>query len=223
MPDRSDIRDWVRQHTLVEEDDYADSKVDNVINQALRDLSTQFHWPFHQASDTVTLVTGTANYSLPTDFAHLIAAIRSDCACKLKEVTPQDAWSTWKADAESSKPDHFYLWGSEIRFVPIPTSDSLPTVELYYYRHPSTLDNDDDEPEFDPQFHLVLAEFAAAKVWEREEDLARSEYYMERYFQGVERMARYYLNRADDYPLVIGGGTSRTSLVPKGRSPWLEV
>lgn len=223
MPNRSDIRDWVRQHTLIESDDYGDAKVDNVINQAVRDLSTQFNWPFLQTSSQVTLVTDTAEYALPSDFAHLEAAIRSDCACPIKEVTPQDAWARWKSDATSDKPTHFYLWGDNIVFAPTPSGASLPTVTLYYYRQPTTLDNDVDTPEFHPQFHLVLAEFAAAKVWEREEDLARSNYYMDRYYQGVENMARYYLNRANDYPLVIGGGTSRTDPIPRARMPWLEV
>ena len=223
MPNRSDIRDWVRQHTLVESDDYADSKVDNVINQAIRDLSTQFNWAFLQTSSTITLVDGTAEYALPSDFSHLQVAIRSDCACPMQQIPPQDAVARWASDAESDKPDHFYLWGDNMVVTPTPGGASLPTITLLYYRQPTVLSNDTDEPEFHPQFHLLLAEFAAAKVWEREEDLSRSEYYMERYRRGVERMARYYLNRAEQYPLVIGAGSSRIPTIPQGRQPWLEV
>lgn len=222
MPSRSDIRDWVRQHTLVESDDYADDKINNVINQAVRDLSTQFHWPFLQTSTVVTLVADTTAYDLPDDFAHLEKAVRSDCACPLQELTPSVGWSTFGATPDSSsKPEYFWIWGEQIIVAPGPSGDSIPTVTLFYYKQAETLENDVDEPEWHPQFHLVLAEFAAAKVWEREEDLAKSNYYMDRYISGVERMARYYPNRASDAPLVIGSGHSTARKFP--RMPWLEV
>lgn len=225
MPDRAEIRDWVRQHTLVEIDDYADDKIDNVINQGIRDLSTQFSWPYLEATDTITLVSDTASYAVPADFARLQAVVSSESPYKLQEVTAQAAWMRWASDADTDRPQHFYMRADNIIFVPTPSGASLPDITVFYYRQPTVLANDTDEPEFASQFHLVLAEFAAAKVWEREEDLTRSEYYMGRYFAGVETMARYYLNRADDYPLVIGAGTSRTntSLIPSGRMPWLEV
>lgn len=224
MPTRSEIRDWVRQHTLVEADDYADDKVNNVINQGIRDLSSQFTWPFLQTSTVIDLQTTVASYALPSDFAHLAAAIRDDCACPVVEVVPRDAWDRWDSTADTDKPAHYYMWGGNIVFAPTPVGASLPDVTLYYYREPTILNNDTDSPEFATQFHMVLAEFAAAKVWEREEDLTRSNYYMERYYAGVERMARHYLNRTDKYPLVMGGARTRTTpKIPEGRMPWLEV
>jgi hypothetical protein len=223
VPDRATIRDWVRQHTLIEDDDYADSKINNVIDEAVRDLSTQFSWPFLEASTTITLVDTQPNYALPADFATMNSAQRSDMAYLLKELHPRDAWARWAPDAGADKPTHFYFWGGDIYFAPTPTGPTLPDVTLRYYKMPTLMTNDTDTPEWDPQFHMLLAEFTAAKVWEREEDNARSQWHLERYYAAVERMARYYLNRAVDYPMVIGGGEDRKGYFPVGRMPWLEV
>lgn len=220
MPNRAEIRDWVRQHTLIEEDDYADSKINAVINQGIRDLATQFDWPFLQTSYSFNVEEGQSAYPLPADFSHLAAAVRSSSGDVMVEITPQEAWSEYGGDRTSDNPRFFYLWGNEFVVAPAKSGERPMAVTLYYFRHPHVLSADTAEPEFDAQFHMLLAEFAAAKVWEREEDLTRSNYYMDRYYAGVERMARYYLKRTDHFPLVIGEPRKQRS---GPRMPWLEV
>lgn len=223
MPTRAEIRDWVRQHTLVEADDYADDKIDNVINQGIRDLSTQFSWPFLEASTTILFEEGQYAYDLPADFAHLSGVLRDDCACLLREMTPREAWVEYGEPPKTgTNPEYFYIWADQLYGLPQKGSGSTPsTLTVFYLRRPTLLTSDIQEPEFPPQFHMMLAEYAAAKVWEREEDLEKSNYHMERYYTGVEAMARFYLNRADDTPVVVGEPNRQRRRGP--RMPWLEV
>lgn len=220
MPQLSEIRDWVRQQTLVESDDMADSKVDAVINQGLRDLSTRTRWPWLVETATIPLVNAQQSYNLPTNLLSIDTVLLSNRSEPLQEVSTTYAFRNWGTlPPTATTPSAFYLWGSTLRVLPVPASPTQSLV-MYYYKRPTLLSNDTDQPAFDPQFHLILAYYAAWHLWEREEDFEKGRALRDAYYEGVERMGRHYNNRSKD-ALVLGEGTIAYGRGP--RQPWLEV
>ena len=216
MSDLAAIRDWVREQTLVESTDWSNTKILNVINQGIRDLSVRFPWPFLATSNTLTTVAAQQAYTYDTisDFAgtaqklfEIEAIVDMDGRVKLEEIPAADAFKLYGGDMPTTTgATHFFTWGSSIYLLPTPSANDTDRYTVYYYRSPTELANDTDTPEWDARFHMVLAEYAIAKVWEREEEIGKSRAADQRYNEGVERMAQFYLNRAQDYPAVLGGG-----------------
>lgn len=216
MSDLSAIRDWVREQTLVETSDWSNAKVLNVINQGIRDLSTRFPWPFLAASNTLSAVADQQAYTFDTisDFSgtgqklfSIAAIVDNDKRVKLDEVHHNDAFKTYGGDMPTtSEAVRFFTWGESIYLLPTPDTSDTDRYTVYYFRSPAELSNDTDSPEWDARFHMVIAEYAISKVWEREEEIGKARQAFNAYLDGVDRMASFYLNRAQDYPVVMGGG-----------------
>lgn len=216
MSQLSDIRDWVREQTLVETTDWSNAKILNVINQGIRDLSVRFPWPWLATSNTLTVVAAQQAYTYDTisNFAgtgkklfKIEAIIDNDSRVRLEELPAADAFKLYGGDMpDAVDARHFFTWGQSIYLLPTPSANDTNRYTVYYYQSPTELSNDTDSPEWDARFHMVLAEYAIGKVWEREEEIGKSRAADQRYREGVEQMAQFYLNRAQDYPSVMGGG-----------------
>lgn len=202
MPDRSDIRDYVREQTLVETDDFADTKIDAIINQGLRVLSTRFDWPWLAETGTLSVVASTTAYTMPTDLSRSLAITHPTKANRLVEVSPWEILGKYGGDLPSGTPTSYFVHGRTMNLDRIPYEDVDYT--WLYFKNATVLSNDTDEPEFAAEFHLILADYAVAKVWEREEDFTKADEAMKDYQEGVENMARFYLDVSHDRPIVFG-------------------
>lgn len=219
MATRSDIRDYVRQQTLVEQDDFADAKIDVLINQGLHRLSARFEWPWLATSTTLSVVAGTTEYTMPTNLTRTLSIVRQDKQQRLIEVAANVIQATYGASLPSGTPQMYFLHGRTMYLDRVPTENI--TYDWLYFRTPSTLDNDTDVPEFAEEFHYVLADWAISRVWRREEDFTKAEDAEQDFSNGIEEMARFYLNVSRDGPVVFGGGAGRhTPQYPN--MPWLD-
>lgn len=220
MPTRTELRDLVRTQTLVEVDDLTDAKVDNLFDQAIRDVSVRFDWPYLAKIDTIAVTNGTDTYALPADCDRVHTILLAGSTAPLEEVAASTGLSAEGLSPSSGTPSWFFIWGENFVLRPVPDADN--TLTVYYFRTPTLMTDDAHEPEFADQFHYVLTDFVMQQLWEREEDFEKGNVYKDRYLQGVEQMARFYLNRAKDAPLVIGEPKAMWSR--RGpRMPWLEV
>lgn len=219
MPDRAAIRDYVRQQTLIESDDWGDDKINAVINQGLRRLSARFDWPWLAATTTLSVVAGTQEYTLPTDLRKALALTRTDKPQVLREVSPWEVLGKHGGDIPSGTPTAFYVHGRSLFLDKVPTESA--TYSWLYFTAPTTLDNDTDEPAFHEEFHLILADYAVAKAWEREEDFTKADDAMADFDRAVDEMASFYLDVSRDRPIIIGlergmVGRRHTNM------PWLD-
>lgn len=210
MSQLSAIRDFVREQTLIEADDWSNTKIDNVINEGIREVASRFRWPFLASSAQVSVTSGTQSYALSgiaSDIQRIAAIIDNDKRVKLQEIEAQYAWQVYGGDPTTSdEATGFYIWGDTLYLVPSPTATETDAYTLFYYKSPTELTNDTDTPEWSSQFHMLLAEYAIARVWEREEDYSKSAAAQGRFDARVEQMARHYLNRVEDEPLIYGEG-----------------
>lgn len=211
MPTRGEIRDWVRQQTLVESDDFSDAKLNTVLDQGIREIAMAHRWPFLEASTTFQTTEDVAGYPFPSDFARL-EAVYFDGGDPLVETTRRDAQKEF-GDETASEAERYYFWQEQINLAPIPNV-AFVDVNVDYQREPTLLANDTDVPEFHSAFHMILAEYGAAKVWEREEDLERSAFHARMFARGVRDMIDFYSARGKDDPIIFGENTARV------RTPW---
>lgn len=210
MSDLAAIRDFVREQTLIEIDDWSNAKVLNVINEGIREVASRFRWPFLSASAQISVTAGTQSYalsSIASNVQRIAAIIDNTRRVKLQEVEPQYAWELYGGDApDSDEALAFYLWGESLYLLPTPSANESNAYTMFYYKTPTELSNDTDVPEWSSQFHMLLADYAIARVWEREEDFQKAQAAQQRFDLRVEQMARHYLNRVEDEPLVYGKG-----------------
>lgn len=218
MANRSAIRDYAREQTLVETDDFADDKVDAVINEGLRVVSSRLLWPWLQTSTTLSVVAGTREYALPADHVYTTALIEQGDSVRLRQVAPIDAWQQIGDDPRSSDPEAYFIWGDTLILTTSPQSNA--TFDHYYYKQTDVLVDDTDEPAFRSEFHMMLADFAIARMWEREEDFAKARQAQQRFDIRVEEMARAYLRRGSHAPMVFGQRPERGG--QRGNMPFLD-
>ena len=218
MPDRAAIRDYTRELTLVEADDIGNDKINNIINQGLRELASRFRWPWLETTTTINVSAGTRSYALPSDFQYMHSLIRASSKIRLRAVSASKALGLYGDDFPTGNAEGFYLWGSTLHLTRDPAS--AETLNLFYHQAPTILSNDTDSPAFDSQFHLLLADYATSKIWEREEDFVKAKASENRWDDGVEQMARWYQDQTNDMPMVLGEEpTIRATVL---NMPWLS-
>lgn len=201
MPTLSEIRDFARQQTLLDVDDIDNSKLNNIINEGVREVASRFNWPFLTANTTLSFTADQRSESLPAA-VRKIEVVILDGGKRLAELPASSAWTDYGDEFKSGTPRQFFLWGDDIYLVPYP--DTAVTLDIYYYTAPTALANDTDEPGWADRFHMVLADYAIWRLWEREEDFRKAAQAQAVFGQRVEQMARHYMNRANDAPLVFG-------------------
>lgn len=222
MPDLTSIRSVVRTLTLAETDDVSDANVNLFVNQGYRMLSTLFRWPWLEATSNITTVADTASYALPADYRRLYAIKDTDKRRTLTRLTVEEALERWGGDPPSgAEAKWFYVWDDSIYLLPVPSANETAAYTLYYQKKLTTMTSGTDEPEFAEEFHLVLADYAIARVWEHEEDFEKARLSDARFREQVEAMARYYLRRQEEWPLVYGDGV-RPNMSSNSNLPWLD-
>lgn len=205
MPDRASIRDWVREQTMYEADDWSDTKIDNVINQGLRELSTRFAWPWLLTTTTISTIASQQAYTIATDFLRLHTIRPTGVNDRLDVISPVEAFETYGDNfQEGDTATTCFLIGNQINLIPIPNATTANAYQVHYVKRAATLANDTDTPEFAEEFHLLLADYAVAKVWEREEDFTKRDIAMSDFDAAVEQMASFYLDRTEDRPMIYG-------------------
>jgi len=122
----------------------------DLVNDALNIIATEAKL---EAETSINVTAGTANYPLPTDYKSPRALMEGtlDCPIHIYDLVPPEEISYG-----------YSIWNGEIIIKPTPTQNV--TLNFYYYKFPSELKNDEDIPDIDPQYHEILAAYAAAMI-----------------------------------------------------------
>lgn len=231
MAQLSDLQDFIRQQTLLETDDWSDAKLTIVINEGINEVATRFNWPFLADSADFDLVADQQAYTFDTivdnagtgkKVAKLHVINDNDERRRLTELSSQQAWAMYGGSMPTgTTPDEFFIWGDSLYLIPVPTASDASRLRLFYFRQPALLSDPTDTPEWDTQFHLIPAYWACARAWEREEDFEKASIWRQQFDSRVETMGSYYLNRAEDLPIVVGLGR-RSHRQRFANTPWLN-
>ncbi|HYE78715.1 MAG TPA: hypothetical protein VEI97_12090, partial [bacterium] len=109
---------------------------------------------------TITTVSGQRSYPLPPGFMSAKLVLYNGAEVEHRPLVTQDFFSSG-----SGWVTQYALWRGkkEILLGPNPPSDA-ETLTVYYYREPTYLTDDDDQPEVPNFLRPALARYAAAQV-----------------------------------------------------------
>jgi hypothetical protein len=182
------FRDSVRARCGISDGDafFADSDVDDMVNEALQVISSEADWPWLQAATTFSTVSGTQGYTPPSDWS--VTRVLSIDGYKPLE---------WRSLPEirgvettfTSRPTAFTTNAETILLAPVP--DGAYTVRHDYSVSESDLVSDTDEPLLPAQFHFAVVAKAAELMHLRQRDTQRAAAQMTEYTTWLTRMRRH--------------------------------
>lgn len=144
-----DIQDRVLDQ-LGKSDATTRNRVKNWINLGQNDFVTRELWPFREATDTITTVGGTQEYTLSSETADLdsqnILSVAIQGAINKKlPFTPFNQLRAVRPDFTldaSAVPQKYYIKGGKLGFYPTP--NAAYTIFMDYYKVPTELSADAD-------------------------------------------------------------------------------
>lgn len=223
----SDLLSAARRQTLDTTNAISDNDLTEIINEGLRMVSIAERWPWLLTSAQVTVVNGTREYDISsdlsvTDFMWVDSVVDND-----QEDGMLDEWSystylyKYGGDPPSgSRAYHFYIKASDtLGLVPTPSANETDAYTLNYYKTPTDLSLTTDTPGWTSTLHTILVDYAASKIWEREEYFAERDAAFQKFLMGVVQLKEFYRMRSKDRPMILGDGggsniqTSRASAV----------
>lgn len=210
----------VRNQTLLDSDDVADDVILGHLNRAISTVGVRFDWPFLHDSDTFDSVIGTRAYAMPTGCVYIDSIIEDGERRRLPEIGRMDAWDRYGDDPPTRTPTAFFLWANQIEFLELPSA--VNTYNVFFRKQPTLLASAAASPEWNSQFHEFLSEYAVSKLWEREEDRALAVDALDRFEIGLSELAQFYINQAQDNPLIWGERPDRKTRSRYANMPWID-
>lgn len=165
------------------------------INEAYEDVCREARWPWLVTSATITLTPSTATFDLSTLATDLQfhGWLRSNSASVRTPVEinfgPNETRWDWfgSATATTGVPQVYARTG-ERTLIFGPTPDAAYAYTYWYYREPTLLVNNSDEPLMPPADREVLVYGALKRIAERDRDWNAVGYYEQQYVTRLEQM-----------------------------------
>jgi hypothetical protein len=116
----------------------------------------------YEKTEQITLATDTQSYPVADDWVDTIAVYKASDDpdapnAALERITPQQASRVYIV---SGRPDYFFLVGTKIYFVDVPSSTyNGKNYVHHYYALPAAYVDDTSEPSFPAKWHPVLVDF----------------------------------------------------------------
>lgn len=182
--------------------------LDAALNEAYRELVGAQAWPQFRFEETVAVDAGDRDVTLPLATREIegVVLLGEDRA-RLAETT--------LAELERLDPDEEGVPALYARLLPTlmrlyPRPDANVTVQVRGRRLPDPLVLVTDEPEFDEEFHPILAFLVAARLLGEEgDDSGRRESYLGEVGDMLQRMKGRYTQSKDSGIFIMGGQRKR--------------
>jgi hypothetical protein len=165
-----------------------------MLNSVYRALAGKRRWPWMEAQATITLVAGTAAYSIAaiTDWLHPDAA-RVEIGTEypvLEYQDPQAFRDLAHQDRDRGVPQLWTWARGQLHVWPSP--DRAYTLTVDYTKDPPDLSSDSDTPIFAATYHDVLVWGALKEIAFRQRDWGAHQYAKQEYDARFGEMERAY-------------------------------
>lgn len=206
-----DVRTTVRDISDLDTTDLPNSLLDTFVKEAFqRIVALERRWPFFQETFTMDTIVDQRPYSIAGigDIREIISIVETTASGnRFTEIAYDDAEDIWLGNTDvAGRPYFWAVWDAQIWLYPKP--DAVYPLTVRAYRNPSYawLSNTATEIDLDGWFHVLLAHYALARVFQRQEDSEMAAMYQRLFEEGVA-MARKDLMKARSHrPLLLSGG-----------------
>ena len=210
----------VRDQTLLDSDDISDAKILAHLNRGIEIVGARFDWPWLEDEDDIAVSEPTQAHAFPTGAVKIDAILENATRTRLRKVSSTEAWERYGDDPPTASPKSFHIWQSQVVLVEIPSADV--TLHVKFHKQPTLMADATKSPEWNSQYHEFLVDYAAAKLWEREEDLNMASEAAGRFDQGIGDLANFYNDQGSDARMVWGEQPDRFVGAGAGNMPWLN-
>jgi hypothetical protein len=207
----ADVRTMVRDISDLDATDVPNSIIDNAVKEAFqRIVALERRYPKYQESYTFNTVNGQRPYTISTigDIREVISLVEtSSSGARLTMIPYDNAEEIWLGNTDTASRPYFYaLWDGALHLYPKP--DAVYNITVRAYRNPvyTWLSNTNEAIDLDEWFHVLLAYFALARVYQRQEDPELSAMYMRSFEEGVAMARRDLMKTPSARPLLLSGG-----------------
>lgn len=191
--------------------DLPNSLLDTFVKEAFqRIVALERRWPFYQETYTLSTATNQRSYDIVNigDIREIVSIVdTTSSGNRFTEIAYDDAEEIWLGNTDvASRPYFWAVWGNQIHLYPKPDVSYPLTIRAY--RNPSYawLDNDLSEIDLDGWFHVLLAYYALARVYQRQEDNEMAMMYQRSFEEGVAMARRDLMKARSHRPLLLSGG-----------------
>ncbi len=206
MTTRAELRTLIRAIGRFQTHDVSDSTMDTYLDEGYREVVSSREWPwcYITTPQTITMVSGTAEYAINAAVKRIISVVNVDQKYPLRKVSQSD-WANVQNQVTGST--HPVAWTMGNRTLHVwPTPGTTDDLDVYHYGHPAWAAADATEPAFDEAFHEMLANWALSRLWEQEEDMEKADDYRARFEVKLIRMGKFYDSELSQRPAIFGGG-----------------
>ena len=207
----ADVRTMVRDISDLDTTDVPNSIIDNAVKEAFqRSVALERRYPKYQESYTFNTVANQRPYTISTigDIREIISLVdTSSAGARLTMIPYDNAEEIWLGNTDTASRPYFYaMWDGALHLYPKP--DAVYSITVRAYRNPvyTWLTNTSEAIDLDEWFHILLAYFALARVYQRQEDPELSAMYMRSFEEGVAMARRDLMKTPSARPLLMSGG-----------------
>lgn len=178
------LRRMVRNRLGVSQNDsfFRDDVLNDAINNAIATFESERNWPWQLRSATVTVpATNRQQLPLPADWRATRALWWDEE--ELIQVAPYELFAYGDVDGDPSVFAHI---GNALEVRSVPTEGT--ELKLLYYRAPTLLEADSDEPDMPSDAYPAIVAKAAQLSSTREDDRPSAQSHLIEYTQWVERL-----------------------------------
>lgn len=207
----ADVRTMVRDISDLDVTDIPNSIIDNAVKEAFqRIVALERRYPKYQESYTFNTVVNQRAYTISTigDIREIISLVETSSSGSRLTMIPYDnAEEIWLGNTDTASRPYFYaIWDGALHLYPKP--DAVYSITVRAYRNPvyTWMSNTSEAIDLDEWFHILLAYFALARVYQRQEDPELSQMYMRSFEEGVAMARRDLMKTPSARPLLMSGG-----------------
>ena len=207
----ADVRTMVRNISDLDSVDLPNTIIDNAVKEAFqRIIALERRWPKYQETYTFNTVASQRPYTISTigDIREVISLVDTSSAGSRLTMIPYDnAEDIWLGNTDVPSRPYFYaIWDAQLHLYPKP--DAVYAITLRAYRNPvyTWLTNTSEAIDLDGWFHILLAYFVLARVYQRQEDPELSAMYLRSFEEGVAMARRDLMKTPSARPLLMSGG-----------------
>jgi len=207
----ADVRTMVRNISDLDSVDLPNTIIDNAVKEAFqRIIALERRWPKYQETYTFNTVASQRPYTISTigDIREIISLVDTSSAGSRLTMIPYDnAEDIWLGNTDVPSRPYFYaIWDAQLHLYPKP--DAVYAITLRAYRNPvyTWLTNTSEAIDLDEWFHVLLAYFVLARVYQRQEDPELSAMYLRSFEEGVAMARRDLMKTPSARPLLMSGG-----------------
>lgn len=218
----SDVRTMVRDIADLDTTDLPNSLLDTFVKEGFqRIIALERRWPFYQETYSLNTVVNQRAYTISAigDIREIVSVIDTSTAGNRLTLIPyEDAEDVWLGNTDvASRPLFFTFWDGQMLLYPKP--DAVYAMSVRAYRNPSYtwLSSTSTAIDMDEWFHVLLAYYALARVYQRQEDSELSMMYQRSFEEGVGLARRDLLKPSSHRPLLMSSGRKYPTM-----KRWLE-